>query len=140
MSDESNEAPGIIVVRKQQLGSDGKWYSEHNDRQEDFSLYLSGATQGSSKIGTVPTGKKFHCQTIIFHNLANIKCEVVLTNGSGVSFTKMKFMAASYASHELMNVKGLVFDDDCPYWQLNTLVTASSMFLGGYLDADEDAS
>lgn len=131
-----NDSPEIIVVRQQERGHDGKFYYSPNN---EYSFYLSAATDASSVIGTVPTGKKFKLRTVVAHNTSAGPVSVILTNGSGLSYTKMRFALGTAASKELTNIKGIVFDDD-PYLQLDTFATALGIALGGELDPDEDAA
>jgi len=131
-----NDSPEIIVVRQQERGHDGKFYFHPNN---EYSFYLSAATQASAVIGTLPTGKKFKLRTVIVSNLPAKRATVTLTNGSGLSFTKMQLVVGSSTSKELTDIKGLVFDDD-PYLVLDTFATSIGIFLGGELDPDEDAA
>jgi endoglucanase Acf2 len=131
-----NDSPEIIVVRQQERGHDGKFYFHPNN---EYSFYLSAATGASAVIGTLPTGKKFKLRTVVANNTSAGPVTVILTNGSGLSYTKMQFALGTAASKELTNIKGIVFDDD-PYLQLNTFATGLGIALGGELDPDEDAA
>ena len=131
-----NDSPEIIVVRQQERGHDGKFYFHPNN---EYSFYLSAATGASSAIGTLPAGKKFKLRTVVANNTSAGPVTVILTNGSGLSYTKMRFAIGTAASKELTNIKGIVFDDD-PYLQLDTFATGLGIALGGELDPDEDAA
>lgn len=131
-----NDSPEIIVVRQQERGHDGKFYFHPNN---EYSFYLSAATGASSIIGTLPAGKKFKVRTIVATSTA-LPVVMILTNGSGLSYTKLVFAAdGTGVSKVITDVKGLVFDDD-PYLMLSTFATAVGIFLGGELDPDEDAA
>lgn len=131
-----NDSPEIIVVRQQERGHDGKFYFHPNN---EYSFYLSAATGASSIIGTLPAGKKFKVRTIVATSTA-LPVVMILTNGSGLSYTKLVFAAdETGVSKVITDVKGLVFDDD-PYLMLSTFATAVGIFLGGELDPDEDAA
>lgn len=131
-----NDSPEIIVVRQQERGHDGKFYFHPNN---EYSFYLSAATDASSAVGTIPAGKKFKLRTVVVSNTSAGPVTVILTNGSGLSYTKMRFAIGTAASKELTNIKGIVFDDD-PYLQLDTFATSLGIALGGELDPDEDAA
>lgn len=131
-----NDSPEIIVVRQQERGHDGKFYFHPNN---EYSFYLSAATGESAAIGTLPAGKKFKLRTVVANNPSAGPVTVILTNGSGLSYTKMRFAIGTAASKELTNIKGIVFDDD-PYLQLDTFTTSLGIALGGELDPDEDAA
>ncbi|MCK9598954.1 MAG: hypothetical protein M0R06_07945 [Sphaerochaeta sp.] len=131
-----NDSPEIIVVRQQERGHDGKFYFHPNN---EYGYYLSASSQGSTSIGTLPTGKKFKLRTVIVNNSTAKPVTVTLTNGSGLTYTKAQFIVGTAASKELTDIKGLVFDDD-PYLQLDTFATSIGIFLGGELDPDEDAA
>jgi endoglucanase Acf2 len=131
-----NDSPEIIVVRQQERGHDGKFYFHPNN---EYGFYFSATSVGSSKIGTLPAGKKFKLRTVIVHNASVQPVTVILTNGSSLSYTKMRFALGTAVSKELTGIKGIVFDDD-PYLQLDTFASALDITLGGELDPDEDAA
>jgi hypothetical protein len=134
-----NDSPEIHVVRIQELGHDGKFYTREKTTQEEYSFYLSAATNGSQLAGTIPTGKKFRVRTIVANNQEITRVLFTLTNGSGLTYTKAQIKVASSTSKELTNIQGLVFDDDI-YMLLTTFATGTNIFIGGELDPDEDAA
>jgi len=132
-----NDSPEIIVVRQQERGHDGKFYFHPNN---EYGFYFSATSVGSSKIGTLPAGKKFKLRTVIIHNPSAKKVTAILTNGSGLARTIARFRVGTAASLQVTDLKGLVFDND-PYLQLDTFAnTAIGITLGGELDPDEDAA
>lgn len=130
-----NDSPEIFIVRQQERGPDGKFYFHAN---RDYSMFLSMSTTASTRIGVLPAGKKFRVKTVVFGNYGADSCKVNITEGSGLTFTKLSLISPTMGTVSV-NTAGLVLEDD-PYVVVNNYTMGQAISLFGELDPDEDGA
>jgi hypothetical protein len=137
-----NENPPILKIIQMQMGSDGKLYTAEKHTQEEDSSYLSFATAASSLIRSATTGKSFRVRTIVAcNNLGGVDKTLKLTDGSGVTYTKIKLVVGSGINNNFLqmeDIKGLVFDSGI-YVIASSFSTGMSLFIGGEIEPNEPA-
>lgn len=135
-----NENPPMMHVVQYEMGPDGKLYTKEHSRQMEASSYLSMATAGSAIIRAATTGKRFRVRTIVVCNaLAGTDKTVRLTDGSGLTYTKIKLYVGSGANNSMVsleNIQGLYFSSGI-YVQASSFSTGMSVFIGGEVEPKE---
>jgi len=136
-----NDNPKFINVQLWGIGSDGLLYPLEKTTQEETSAYLSMATAASAIVYDVPTGKQFRIRTILFANVIGGTGKTLwLTNGSGLSYTKIPIVCGSTVGQVFLNdIKGLVFDSDI-YVQASSFSNGMALMVAGELESKESAT
>jgi len=132
----ANETPPTSFRAERRIGSDGRFYPAEHTEQEEDSFYLSMATKTSKAAYATATGKVFRLRTLIINNPGKKKT-ITLSNGSGLSFSKLRIAVASAAGPTTMTgIKGIVFTSTV-YVQATSFSAGLSVVMAGELGPNE---